>query len=104
MDPLYGGGGKDREEILKCLEQAPPQVVVITHHDPLHRFGTMTSDRQVRDFTPLAGFLKSNYRQAGMIGDYEILEHTRGAATSTEQPRAEASMPTSPSTPAPASR
>ena len=73
MDPRYGRGGKDREEILERLRQEPPPLVVIRTNDALPRFDVASSERQVLEFAPLASFLRESYRGAGRIGDYILL-------------------------------
>jgi len=81
MDPRYGRGGADREEILARLQANPPPLVAITSNDPLIQFGVAASDEQVRSFPPLAAFLSSRYRPVARLGDHLLLERRDRATT-----------------------
>ncbi len=99
MDPRYGREGLDRQEILGALTATPPAAIVVTMHDPLHRFGTTTSDRQVAAFPPLARFLEEHYALAQTLGDFRLmLPKTAGGVSGPSRP-ADASPGTTPAPP-----
>ena len=79
LDPRYGRGGKDREEILARLRQDPPLIIVVAEDQGQPQLDVAPTPRQIADFPPLAKFLEENYSPDEMVGHYKVLVLTARA-------------------------
>ncbi|PYT09989.1 MAG: hypothetical protein DMF49_00380 [Acidobacteria bacterium] len=79
LDPRYGRGGKDREEILARLRQDPPRIIVVAEDQGQPQLDVAPTPRQIADFPPLAKFLEENYSPDEMVGHYKVLVLTARA-------------------------